>query len=127
MFEKQTDSVAFQMQISRAASLIDSAHLVVARAAADIDAAAAAGEKLPYLTRARVRADTAYSIGLIREAIDLLMTAHGAGAFADISPLQRIWRDSNTAGRHAVVSPLVCQEVYGKALLGVEEQITPLV
>jgi len=127
MFEKQTESVAFQMEISRASSLIDSAHLVVARAAADIDDAAAAGEKLPYLTRARVRADTAFAIGQIREAIDLLLTAHGAGSFADVSPLQRMWRDSNTAGRHAVVSPLVCQEVYGKALLGVEEQITPLV
>lgn len=128
-FTRQTDSTAFQLQIANAATLIDTAELHVARAAADIDTAAAAGEKLPYLARARVRADTAYAIVKVREAIDALMSAHGASAFADASPLQRIWRDSNTAGRHAVIDPLVNQEIYGKALLGIpyEENITPLI
>jgi alkylation response protein AidB-like acyl-CoA dehydrogenase len=55
------------------------------------------------------------------------MTAPGAAGFADSSPLQRIWRDANVAARHAVVSPTIGYEVYGKALLGVEEKITPLV
>ena len=76
-----------------------------------------------------MRADTAYPITKIREAIDLLLSAHGASSFAEVSPLHRIWRDSNTAGRHAVAHPLVNQEVYGKALLGIpyEENITPLI
>jgi alkylation response protein AidB-like acyl-CoA dehydrogenase len=128
-FERQLDSTAFQLQIANAATLIDTAHLHAFRAAADIDVAAAAGEKLSYLRRARVRADTAYAITKIREAIDALLSAHGASSFAEISPLQRIWRDSNTAGRHAVVDPLVNQEVYGKALLGIpyEDNITPLI
>ena len=128
-YERQTDSTAFQLQIANAATLIDTAHLHVWRAAGDIDGAAAAGEKMPYLRRARVRADTAYAIAKIREAIDLLLSAHGASSFADASPLQRIWRDSATAGRHAVADPLVNQEVYGKALLGIpyEENITPLI
>ncbi|MFY9653249.1 MAG: oxidoreductase, partial [Trebonia sp.] len=59
--------------------------------------------------------------------LTILMNAHGAGGFADSSPLQRIWRDANVAARHAVVSPAIGFEVYGKALLGVEEKITPLV
>ena len=65
----------------------------------------------------------------ITQAIDALLSAHGASSFADVSPLQRIWRDSNTAARHAVADPLVNQEVYGKALLGIpyEENITPLI
>jgi len=126
-FERQVDSTAFQMAVARAAMLIDTAHLHVFRAADDIDRAAAAGVALPFAARARVRADTGYAIERIREAIDLLVTAHGASSFGDASPLQRIWRDSNTAGRHAVIDPLVNQEVYGKALLGVEESITPLV
>jgi 3-hydroxy-9,10-secoandrosta-1,3,5(10)-triene-9,17-dione monooxygenase len=85
--------------------------------------------KLPFTARARVRADTGYAIERVREAIDLLITAHGASSFGDASPLQRIWRDSNTAGRHAVVDVLVNQEVYGKALLGIgpEGQVTDLV
>jgi alkylation response protein AidB-like acyl-CoA dehydrogenase len=128
-FERQIDSTAFQLQVANAATLIDTAHLHAFRAAADIDNAAAAGETLSYVVRARVRADTAYAITKIREAIDALLSAHGASSFAEVSPLQRIWRDANTAGRHAVVDPLVNQEVYGKALLGIpyEDNITPLI
>jgi len=76
-FERQIDSTAFQLQIANAATLIDTAHLHAYRAAADIDDAAAAGEKPSYLSRARVRADTAYAITKIREAIDALLSAHG--------------------------------------------------
>jgi alkylation response protein AidB-like acyl-CoA dehydrogenase len=128
-FERQVDSTAFQLEIARAALLLDTGRLHIERAAGDIERAATAGEPLPYLIRARVRADTGYAIKSIREAIDLLMSAHGASAFADISPLQRIWRDANTAGRHAVVDLAVSTEVYGKAILGVpyEDNITPLI
>jgi alkylation response protein AidB-like acyl-CoA dehydrogenase len=126
-FERQSDSTAFQTTLADAAMLVDTARLHVARAAADIDGAAARGEKLGYLARARVRADTAWAIRQAREAIDLLVSAHGASSFAESSPLQRIWRDSSVAGRHAVVLPDVNSELYGKALLGIEENITPLV
>jgi alkylation response protein AidB-like acyl-CoA dehydrogenase len=80
-----------------------------------------------FLTRARVRSDTGYAAECVTRAIDILLYAHGAASFADVSPLQRIWRDSATAARHAVVSPQVSYEVYGKALLGVPDSITPLV
>ena len=42
--------------------------------------------------------------------------------------MQRIWRDVNTAGRHAIATRWVSQEVYGKALLGIglEGQVTDL-
>ncbi len=126
-FEKQSDSVAFQLQIAQAAQLLDTAHLHAYRAAQDIDDAAARGEYLDYVTRARVRADTGWVAEHVTRAIDILLSAHGAGSFADVSPLQRIWRDSATAARHAIVSPAVSYEIYGKALLGVDEKITPLV
>jgi alkylation response protein AidB-like acyl-CoA dehydrogenase len=126
-FTAQKDSVAFQLQIAEAARLIDTAHLHAYRAAGDIDEAALRGIYPDFLTRARIRSDTGYVAECITRAIDILLFAHGAGSFAEVSPLQRIWRDSATAARHAVVSPVVGYEVYGKALLGVEEQITPLV
>lgn len=126
-FEHQTDSVAFQVEVARAAMMVDTAHLHAFRAAGEIDAAAGRGEKLDYVTRARVRADTGYTAETVRAAIDRLVSAHGASSFADSSPMQRIWRDANTAGRHAVVSPTVSLEVYGKALLGVENDVTDLV
>jgi alkylation response protein AidB-like acyl-CoA dehydrogenase len=126
-YESQRDSVAFQLQIAEAARLIDTAHLHAYRAASDIDEAAARGVYPDFLTRARVRSDTGYVAESITRAIDILLSAHGAGSFAEVSPLQRIWRDSSTAARHAVATPMVGYEVYGKALLGVEDSITPLV
>jgi len=126
-FETQAESVAFQLQMADAATKVDVAALLCHRAAADIDEAAARGEYLDYLTRARVRADAGCAAQNVVDALTTLMNAHGAGGFADSSPLQRIWRDSNVAARHAVISPTIGYEVYGKALLGSEERITPLV
>lgn len=126
-YEHQTDSVAFQMAIAEAAAKVDTAHLHAYRAAADIDDAARAGTYPDLPARARVRMDAGWAARQAREAVDLLISAHGASAFAEASPLQRIWRDLNTASRHAVVNPSVNEEIYGKALLGVQPQITDLI
>jgi alkylation response protein AidB-like acyl-CoA dehydrogenase len=126
-YTSQSESVGFQLQLAEAAMMIDTAHLHAYRAADDIDKAAAAGEYPDVLVRARVRADTGWAAEHITRAIDILLSAHGAGSFAEVNPLQRIWRDSATAARHAIVSPTINYEVYGKALLGREDQPTPLV
>jgi alkylation response protein AidB-like acyl-CoA dehydrogenase len=126
-YTAQSDSVAFQMQVAEAAMMIDTAHLHAYRAADDIDRAAASGQYPDVLLRTRVRADTGWVLDHITKAIDLLLFAHGAGSFADANPLQRIWRDSAVAARHAVTLPAVNYEVYGKALLGRDDQITPLI
>lgn len=126
-YTAQSDSVAFQMQIAEAAMMIDTAHLHAYRAADDIDRAAASGQYPDVLLRARVRADTGWVLDHVTKAIDLLLFAHGAGSFAEANPLQRIWRDSAVAARHAVTLPAVNYEVYGKALLGRDDQITPLI
>ncbi|HZZ13236.1 MAG TPA: acyl-CoA dehydrogenase family protein [Paraburkholderia sp.] len=126
-FEKQTDSTVFQMQIADAALKVDTAHLRAYRSADEIDDAAQRNVQLDYVTKARVRADTGLITTLITDAINVLLSAHGAGSFAEGSPMQRWWRDSNTAARHAVGLPAIGNEVYGKALLGVENTVTPLV
>ena len=129
VFQTQQESTAFQLQVSDADMLAGSAHLHTARAVSVVDDAAARGTTLDYLTRARVRADIGWAIRKARESIDLAISANGASSFAEASPLQRIWRDANTAGRHAVALPAVNQELYGKALLDIpyEENITPLI
>jgi alkylation response protein AidB-like acyl-CoA dehydrogenase len=126
-FDKQTSSVGFQLQVAEAALMIDTAHLHAYRAADDVDNAAARGVYPDMLTRARVRADTGYVVEKITQAIDKLMFAHGSAGFAEASPLQRIWRDAAVASRHAVVLPPIGYELYGKALLGVENNVTPLI
>ncbi len=126
-FEKQNASVAFQLQIAEAALMIDTAHFHAYRAADDIDDAALRDVYPDLLVRARVRADTGYVAEKITQAIDKLLFAHGSAGFAEASPLQRIWRDAAVASRHAVVLPPIGYELYGKALLGVENTITPLI
>jgi alkylation response protein AidB-like acyl-CoA dehydrogenase len=126
-YTAQSDSVAFQLQIAEAAMLIDTAHLHAYRAADDIDTAAASGVYPDVIARSRVRADTGWVLDHITKAINILVSAHGAGSFGENNPLQRIWRDSNVAARHAVTLPAVNYEVYGKALLGRDDQITPLI
>jgi 3-hydroxy-9,10-secoandrosta-1,3,5(10)-triene-9,17-dione monooxygenase len=127
IYRRESDSPAFQMQIAEAALQIDSAHLHAWRIADDIDAFANRGQRMDLTTRARARASAGYVGKLVTESINTLISAYGAGAFADANPLQRIWRDANTAARHALVLPPVCEEIYGKALLGLDNNITPLI
>jgi alkylation response protein AidB-like acyl-CoA dehydrogenase len=56
-----------------------------------------------------------------------MLSAHGAASFAQANPLQRIWRDSAVAARHALALPIVNYEIYGKALLGRPDQPTVLI
>jgi alkylation response protein AidB-like acyl-CoA dehydrogenase len=127
VYQREIDSPGFQMQIAEAALKIDSAHLHAYRIADDIDTFAGRGQRMDLTTRARARASAGYVGKLVTEAINTLISAYGAGAFADANPLQRIWRDANTAARHALVLPPVCEEIYGKALLGLDNNITPLI
>jgi len=123
-YPRQADSVGFQLQVARAASKIDTAHLHAFRAAADIDDAARRGDDLDASARGRVRGDCAVAIESITEALSILMSAHGASGFASTSPLQRIWCDSNIAARHAVLLPEINHEIYGKVLLGLADRVS---
>lgn len=116
-----------QMQLAEAAQLIDTAELHLIRAAEDIDTWAAGPEHMPEFYRTRVRMDTGSVAVRSREALDLLLNIGGAGSFAAANPLQRIWRDQEVATRHAVVNPAIATEIYGRALLEVEDQVTPLI
>jgi alkylation response protein AidB-like acyl-CoA dehydrogenase len=126
-FARQADSAGFQMLIAEAAMKIDTAHLHAFRAADDLDAAAAAGRHPAPVERARVRIDTALAAKYCREAVELLVQAHGTSSLADANRMQRLWRDVHVASHHAITEWQVNLEVYGKALLGVEPNITHLI
>lgn len=70
--------------------------------------------------RARVRNDTGVIAELVKEALDLLMSANGASSYADANVLSRIWRDSEIAARHSHVLSGIGKEVYGRLLLRTE-------
>ncbi|MHA3020628.1 acyl-CoA dehydrogenase family protein [Mycobacterium sp. BMJ-28] len=126
IFERQADSVAFQLLIAEAAVKVDTAHLHAYRAADDVQRYAEQGVYPDIVARARIRADSAIALRSINEALNILLDANGSGSFAEVNVLQRIWRDSNVAARHAVTLPHVSMETYGKALLGIEDHITTI-
>jgi alkylation response protein AidB-like acyl-CoA dehydrogenase len=127
VYDRQSDSTAFQMQIAEAAMKIDTAHLHVYRVCDDIQRYAKANQFPDYKTRAHMRCAGAYGIRNALEGLNMLMAAHGSGGFAESSPMQRWWRDANTAAGHAVAMPSVAGEIFGKALLGVDAMVTPFV
>jgi alkylation response protein AidB-like acyl-CoA dehydrogenase len=116
-------SPVHQIGVATAATKFHQAELLMQQACRDIDASAAA-RQLPVMeVRGRIRNDTGVIAELVKDGIDILMTANGAGSFADANVLSRIWQDAGIAGRHAYVSPEVGKEVYGKLLLG-DENLT---
>ena len=126
-FQRQAESSGFQMLVAEAAMKIDTAYLHALRAADDLDRAAGAGRHPDLTERARVRMDTALTAKYARDAVELLVQAHGTSSLADYNPLQRVWRDVHVASHHAITEWQVNLEVYGRALLGVEPNITHLI
>jgi alkylation response protein AidB-like acyl-CoA dehydrogenase len=126
-FRSQSESAGFQMLVADAAMKVDTAFLHAFRAADDLDNAAQAGIHPDLAARARVRMDTALVAKYAREAVELLVQAHGTSSLADFNRLQRLWRDVHVASHHAITEWQVNLEVYGKALLGVEPNITHLI
>lgn len=126
-FQRQADSVGFQIQLAEAALRIDSAQLHAFRAAGDIDKHAVLQIVPDYGTRARIRADAALAARYVTEAISSLLDAHGSGGFAEANPLHRMWQDANVGARHALLNSGIGLEIHGKALLGVENDVSPVV
>jgi 3-hydroxy-9,10-secoandrosta-1,3,5(10)-triene-9,17-dione monooxygenase len=126
-FGKQVESAGFQILVAEAAMKLESARLHALRCADDLDAAAASGHHPDLAARARMRADVALAAKYCREAVETLVSAHGTSSLADSNRMQRLWRDVHVASRHAITEWQVNLEIYGKALLGVEPNITPLI
>ncbi|MDT9686792.1 acyl-CoA dehydrogenase family protein [Streptomyces sp. P9(2023)] len=126
-YASQAEAPTIQLAAAHAASLADSAQLHAYRAAADIDEAAQAGVFPDYDARARIRMDAGAAAVHAREAVRIVCSAQGASSFAESNPLQRIWRDIETASRHAVLNPEVAAEIYGKSLLGSRGTVSTMV
>jgi len=125
-FASQSESVGVQIQLGEAAMKLRAARLHAYDIADRLDAIATIGD-VDHETRARMKAQAGYAAQQVLQAIHELVNIHGAGSFAESSRMQQIWRDANTAARHAGLNAAVGYEVYGKALLNVQERITAMV
>jgi alkylation response protein AidB-like acyl-CoA dehydrogenase len=126
-FTRQSDSVGVQIQVAEAALKLKTARLHVFGIADQLDLSLRTGEPVDYAARAEIRAQAGYAAQQVLDAINVLVNVHGAAGFAESSRMQQYWRDANTGARHAGLNAVIGYEVYGKALLGVEERISPMV
>jgi 3-hydroxy-9,10-secoandrosta-1,3,5(10)-triene-9,17-dione monooxygenase len=126
-YERQSDSTAFQLAVAEAAAKVDVVRLLAYDSAHAVDAQGRAGTFPSYLERARIRLHTGHAVQQAREAVDSLVSAHGAAALSESNPLNVFMRDIHAASRHALANPTTNSEVFGRALLGVEPNITNLI
>ena len=126
-YGRLADSPSVQAALADAATFIDSARLHLYRSADMLDATAAAGGALEPLGRARVRMDAGYASACLRSAMELLLTVGGAAGMAVANPLQRHWRDLETAARQPTINTGLSREIYGRAIVGSTEQVSYLV
>lgn len=126
-FARQSESVGVQIQIAEAAVQLHTARLHAYDVIDTLDDAADRKRLVSYASRAEIRARLGYLAQQVLEAISILINVHGASSFAESSRIQQYWRDANIAARHGSLQPVVAYEVYGKALLGIGEQISALV
>ena len=125
-FASQSESVGVQIQLGEVAMKLRTARLHIYEIVDRLDAIATVGD-VDVDARSRMKAQAGYAAQKVLEAIHDLVNIHGAGSFAESSRMQQIWRDANTAARHAGLNAVVGYEVYGKALLNVDERITAMI
>ena len=125
-YQYQSDSVGVQIQLAEAKLHLQTARLHAYEVADALDAGTFVGEE-NYSLRAQAKAQCGYAAQQAINAIQILMSIHGAAGFADSSLMQQYWRDANVAARHAALNCHVGYEIYGKSLLGIPERISALV
>ncbi|MGV0838397.1 acyl-CoA dehydrogenase family protein [Mycolicibacterium thermoresistibile] len=122
-----TKSPSVQFAMARASWLVETAFDQLCATADAVDAQARTGTPFTSAERAKFAMKAAEGHRMCREAMDLVLDVNGAGSFALVSPLQRMFRDMHVASRHGLSIPGLKQEVYGRSLLGAhEQQMTPM-
>jgi alkylation response protein AidB-like acyl-CoA dehydrogenase len=124
-YTTQADSHAVQKEIGEISVIIQTGRMLMIEAAKAIDAAALSRQPMSYIDRTTNRAQTCFATDLLVDAVGRLMYIAGSSAFAESNHVQRFWRDINVAARHAISIPRVGYEIHGRALLGVEPNVSP--
>lgn len=125
-YRRKSESVGVQVQVAEAALRLQTARLHALHIADELDCCAARGRAVDFVARARMRAQCGHAAQQVIDAINLLVNVHGAESFAQAGQMQQYWRDANIAARHAGLNTVVGYEIFGKAVLGVTDRISPI-
>ena len=127
VYREQTQAPTVQLAVARAASSIDTAEALVfsgGRSKWIVPAARSSGRRCWTASGYGCNWRAASSRRAMRSAN--WCRSRGVRRSAESNPLQRIWRDSEIASRHAVANPEISAEAYGRVLLGITEPVIPL-
>jgi 3-hydroxy-9,10-secoandrosta-1,3,5(10)-triene-9,17-dione monooxygenase len=68
--------------------------------------------------------DAAYVYRCLSEAVQLLLTVSGASSLPRAKVVQRYRRDLETAARHPALNGGLSREMYGRGLVGAQDQVS---
>jgi two-component flavin-dependent monooxygenase len=99
-----------QVALARSAAEVDAAELLILRTAAVAD-----GTECPPEGEAAVRGarDLALAVELLVSAVDRVFRAGGTSGQSSSDPVQRFWRDVNSAASHVALSFETTGAAYG--------------
>nr|WSY55474.1 acyl-CoA dehydrogenase family protein [Streptomyces sp. NBC_00886] len=108
-----------QVSLARSAAEVDAAELLILRTAAVAD-----GTQCPPEGEAAVRGarDLALAVELLVSAVDRVFRAGGTSGQSSFDPVQRFWRDVNSAASHVALSFETTGAAYGAWALSGEKQ-----
>ncbi|WKA49322.1 acyl-CoA dehydrogenase family protein [Planococcus liqunii] len=114
------DAASTHAIIAEAELKIETAEIFFYKVADALDASAQAKEYMGRHERVKTLADIGYANQLLKEAMDLLMSASGSGFAYNGHPMQRILLDFLVLHSHRSLSPIITIENYGRVLSGLE-------
>lgn len=114
---KAAESEVIQALVAESSAEIDAAWLIIEHAVRHYGSMFAAGQNLTDLDKARLRRDQGYIGRLVARAVERLYAACGGSAAYDKTPLQRVFRDAQTATLHPAMSWEVAAPQAGRVLL----------
>jgi alkylation response protein AidB-like acyl-CoA dehydrogenase len=108
-----------QVTLARSAAEVDAAELLILRTAAVAD-----GTQCPPKGEAAVRGarDLALAVELLVSAVDRVFRASGTSGQSSSDPVQRFWRDVNSAASHVALSFETTGAAYGAWALSGDER-----
>jgi len=116
--EQAGEQGALFARLARVAADIEAAVAVTLREASRLDALRDMAE-LTTLDRTRMIRNLAFAAQSCRYAVTRLFEAGGGSGLYDGSPLQRLWRDANSATAHTAFGWDQAASAFGRARLGV--------
>lgn len=108
LLARRRDEPAVQVGLSRAAGAVDAAGLLLDRVVTALDADAAPGP--------RGARDVVVAVELVADAVNRLFRLAGTSGHTQGRPLERIWRDVNTASSHSGLRPERSAAGYAEVL-----------